>query len=294
MPVGCLPLFWDARGIRMAPGSPSTARTASAGAVPDGPRGVSRECRIAWPPGVRDDLERHPPGVPNEEEFFVFSLAPPLWLTRQCGAWSHVSEGAAARRPPPPRARRQRGAEGSGGRDARWVPGGGPRRSRAWAPVGAPPRRSTKTALTRAPAAFWKKYDRTAGPWLAWCCPCLAGPLAACLPASGVLDCLWPLAGRFGCCPRDFWPLVAVPDLLAVWAPGLLVALTSVSLRLAPPLRPLPCARLLAALSASAALGPLLSPPRPAGFLPALLAPLGGTPSDTKTPPLSRRELQDS
>ena len=140
------------------------------------------------------------PREPQTRIFFFSSLPLPHWLTRQCGARSHGSEGAAARRPPPPRARRQRGAEGPGGREARWVPGGGSRHSRAGASVGAPPRRSTKTTLTRAPAALWKKYDRTAGPWLAWCCcSCLAGLLAACLPASCVLGCLWPLAGFFKC-----------------------------------------------------------------------------------------------
>ena len=66
---------------------------------------------------------------------------PPLthWLTHQWGARSHGSEGAVARRPPPQQARRQRGAEGSGGREARWVPYGGLRHSRAGTPVGAPP-----------------------------------------------------------------------------------------------------------------------------------------------------------
>ena len=156
-----------------------------------GPGGVSRvpDCMATWRAGR---FRVPPPGAPDKGFFPT-----PHWLTRQCGARSNGSEGAAARRPPPPRARRQRGAEGPGGREARWVPSGGSRHSCAGAHVGAPPRRPTKTALTRAPAVLWKKYDRTAGPWLAWCCSCLAGFLAACLPASCVLDCLWPFCRFF-------------------------------------------------------------------------------------------------
>ena len=125
-----------------------------------------------------------------------------------------------ARGPPPPRAQRQRAAEGPGCRGTRWVPHGGPRRLRAGAPAGAPPRRPTRTALTCAPAALLENarlgHWTLAGlvpplsDWIPGCmladvlcaglpaAPRLLVPVcllpAACLPSSCVPDCRLPVS----------------------------------------------------------------------------------------------------
>ena len=173
----------DARGVRVAPGSPSTARTLSAGAAL---RGLMEG--ISWDPDcaatLRAGRSREPPSRSPEQP--LPRTPPSHWPTRQCGAPSHGSEGAVLLGPPPPRMHRQRGDLGSRS------PLGARRRPPATCALGLaqgfPP--PAQTALVRAPAVLWKSYGRTAGP---------PGPLGG---ALGLLD-AWLLGS---CAPGRLVP----------------------------------------------------------------------------------------
>ena len=217
--------------------------------------------------------------------FSSFPEPPPTsWLT-QCGARSHGSEGAVARRPPPPRARRQRGAEGSGGREARWIFYGGPRHARAGTPVGAPLRRPTKDdADPRARGALEKvRPDRWTLARLAlllpgWTPGCLlAGVLCAGLPVASCRS-FQVLTSRL---PGPWLPsltcwLLGYPSVRLPWCRCLRTPPRPYGSRLAPP-----------ACRASRACRARSPPPGPTGVLLAPLAPLGGAPSDAKETPLA-------